>query len=349
MSTVGDVRRPEGDGHEATAALSGAEPAPPRRPGPDKLMVVAICTRNRPRMLERCLASLTGLAPPPGWHWQLMVVENDTEARAQAVVEAAGARAGMEIAYRRQPILGIPHVRNMAIDAALEMGADWLAFVDDDETVAEDWLAEMTGAIADHEADVIEGPVYFDGSQGSLEWIGEYKYLFEEGTRRDRASTANVALSVRLVAPPPAGLGLRFDERLRFTGGSDTEFFTRATAAGAMIVWSKRPRVVEHLPPGRLTFGWQFRRWYRISANESQRLCGVHGWRGAARELVRPSLKLVRGGMFALAVSPFRLLYSRERFRSKAMRGGQRLAWGLGALAGLTPLRPRPYARVDGE
>ncbi len=317
--------------------------------GPDRLIVIAVCTRRRPQMLSACLESLLCQSAPVGWRWQLLVVENDAEPRIAEIVDSKRREASVPLDYRLEPTAGIPFARNAAVEAALALGADRIAFVDDDEMVAEDWLREVIAAADTHQADVVEGPVYFDTSAGSDFWIDEVKYSFDEGTVRDRASTANVAFAARLVAPPPDGLGLRFNERLRFTGGSDTEFFLRANDAGARIVWSARPKVIERLSAGRLTFRWQFRRAFRIAANEAQYLLEAQGLVASAKQLGGPSLHRLSNGLLGLAVAPLRLRQGKERFRAKALKSGRKLAWGMGSLVGLTPLRPRPYARVDGE
>ncbi len=59
--------------------------------------------------------------------------------------------------YRHQPQRGIPQARNAALDAARELGATHVAFIDDDETAAPDWLAALWAAMVESGADAVLG------------------------------------------------------------------------------------------------------------------------------------------------------------------------------------------------
>ena len=64
------------------------------------------------------------------------------------------------------------------------------------------------------------------------------------------------------------GLALRFDEAMRFTGGSDSDFFSRAVARGAIIRWVDEAVVKEIVPEERLSLRWNLERARRSGANK---------------------------------------------------------------------------------
>ncbi|MDN3721458.1 hypothetical protein QW131_25445 [Roseibium salinum] len=72
------------------------------------------------------------------------------------------------------------------------------------------------------------------------------------GTVITEAPTNNVLLSARIVSRD--GLGMRFDERLTF-GSEDIDFFRRAHAAGAKMIWVDDAFVEEDIPASRVTTG----------------------------------------------------------------------------------------------
>lgn len=196
------------------------------------------------------------------------------------------------------------------------------------------------------DCDFVEGAIHFELGGEESPWItitDRIRYVFPDGTEWDRVSMANAAFSGRLVASPRQGLGLRFDETLRFTGGSDTDLFLPAYQTGAVIRWSARPQVYEHLPASRLTFRWQIYRIYRIAANVSHRYNRSSLCRGGPPLWTR----LAGYGRQRRGRCPLRIVGGRERFRRKALMKGRRPAKGFYDLAGLTPFRSRPYSRFD--
>ncbi len=109
-------------------------PAPARMPA----VTVAICTRNRPESLARCLASLRALDPAPAQlaeSFQVLVVDNaPPDDRTRLVAESAS------VGYAMEPRPGLNFGRNRALRDAT--GAI-LAFIDDDVVVDRGWLAGL--------------------------------------------------------------------------------------------------------------------------------------------------------------------------------------------------------------
>ncbi len=300
-------------------------------------------------MLAACLRSIQAQSNVPGWMFEILIVENESIVQVDGIVARFSASGPHPVTYVHEPELGIPFARNAAVEAALERGADWIGFVDDDETLCADWLPNMIAAIDRYDSDAVAGPAqqFLNGRES--EWVDDPKAHHPEGSRCGSASTCNVAFNSKLVSAPPEGEGLRFDTRFRFTGGSDRDFFDRATQAGARIVWSNDPVVVEHVPAQRLTLSWNLRRKYRTGWVAMQRAIRDKGrWRAGAQD-GRVALGIVVLHIFKLVRAPYLGLRGRPQDKARLRKDLNALARNLGVLAGVTPFRPRPYLATDGH
>ncbi|HEX6911670.1 MAG TPA: glycosyltransferase, partial [Longimicrobium sp.] len=121
---------------------------------------VAVCvpTHRRPESLRRLLLALDAQAlPAPAPEVEVLVVDNDAAGSARAVAEACAPLLRWPLRYAVEPERGISAARNRL--AALAGGAEWLAWVDDDEEPEPGWLAALLRAAAAHGADAVAGPV----------------------------------------------------------------------------------------------------------------------------------------------------------------------------------------------
>lgn len=216
-------------------------------------VVVAVCTRERPRELARLLDSLAVHAP----HVPVIVVDNDPAGRARPTVDTAL----LEISYVHEPRVGIPQARNAALDAAPSQAA--VAFVDDDETVEPGWLTALATARTATGAGLVTGPVRPRYDTAVPGWVRRGGF-FERRTHLDRAELAFAATNNLLIAPEVREVGLRFDEQLALSGGSDAVFTVQARQQGFHIVWAADAVVTEHVPAERARAGWLCRRAYRV-------------------------------------------------------------------------------------
>jgi glycosyltransferase involved in cell wall biosynthesis len=119
-------------------------------------VTVVICTRNRPALLEKCLAAVQNLSPSPD---VILVVDNTHgDAETKRITDLFGAR------YLVEPRPGMNHARKRAL---ADRETDMMAFLSDDVTPANDWLASLLPNVptddpedaADPEEDVSVGPV----------------------------------------------------------------------------------------------------------------------------------------------------------------------------------------------
>src|SRR5262249_33043112 len=98
---------------------------------------VAICTYNNSRLLRWTLEGLTRLAVPDGLTWELVVVDNNSTDDTSQTAESFAHRLPLRCVF--EPTQGLSHARRRAVQ---ETSAEWLAFIDDDCLLQEDWLTE---------------------------------------------------------------------------------------------------------------------------------------------------------------------------------------------------------------
>ena len=96
-------------------------------------LTVAICTRDRPDWLRRCLASI---ADAREFIWETLVSDDGTDPRTDDVVEEFRGRIP-RLRLIRGPRLGLAANRNACIDAAT---GNYLLFLDDDARLDADFL-----------------------------------------------------------------------------------------------------------------------------------------------------------------------------------------------------------------
>jgi succinoglycan biosynthesis protein ExoM len=223
---------------------------------------VAFCvaTYGRPAQLAALLDALARLDTTDTGPLLLAVADNDAAGSARAVVDAARTKLPFPVVYDVEPERNISLARNRAVRLALDRGAEWLAFIDDDEVPRREWLAELLRVQRATGADIVTGPVVAHPPEGTPRWLrGAFTRDrgLPAGTPVPLAETAN-ALVARAVAE-----GIAFEPQFGLSGGGDSRFFLRARLGGARIVWAADAVVEEDVPPSRARLGWLLRRSFR--------------------------------------------------------------------------------------
>jgi len=241
---------------------------------PPLKITVASLTRRRPAMLAALVRSWGEMQIPDGCEVRCLVVENDDAAHSETVVEAARPLPnGAALSYVLEREAGIPFGRNRAAKEALAEGANLLAFVDDDEVVARDWLVELLKAYRTSGAQLIGGPLRVKKTARRLPLLErlmdgciDRRYLRKE-QRAARRANLDGTPGVTIVTNNWLGEtalfgdhGIWFDESMRFTGGTDSKFYAEVKAAGLPTAWAAAAAVYEEIPRERLAIRYQFKR-----------------------------------------------------------------------------------------
>jgi succinoglycan biosynthesis protein ExoM len=287
---------------------------------------VAICiaTYRRPAGLRKLLDSLNILtfshvAP----RITVVIVDND----ASSELSVADLRVAYPCVYRLEPQRGLAAVRNACLDAA-PTDADFVAFIDDDEWAAPEWLDALLSMQRDTNADIIQGVVQPAYPSRPPHWMrkGGYHEVgpFEDGQSLAHGASGNVLIRRSAIAET----GARFHADFNATGGEDVDFFHHLLQRGSSIIAASRAVAYEDVPTDRMTLGWVLRRRFRTGHTLGM-IAKRQG--GVAMRLIKAVGRVGMGvGESALGV-----LISRTR----AVHGLTNIAWGLGTLAAFTSLR----------
>ena len=101
---------------------------------------VCICTFRRPALLARLLGELKAQHDDKLYALRVIVADNDDARSALPVVESAKPGLGLPVEYVHEPERNIALARNAAVAKA---SGDLVAFIDDDEFPAGDWLPSL--------------------------------------------------------------------------------------------------------------------------------------------------------------------------------------------------------------
>jgi succinoglycan biosynthesis protein ExoM len=198
-------------------------------------------------------------------------------------------------------------------------------------------VAELTGA------DVVHGDVVSARAAEIAGLAASWRASDAppKSRRANKAATNNVLFRPWIIADP---VGLRFDERMHETGGSDGEFFMRVRDAGARMVRTGDAPVFEERSDERETPAHQRLRAFRVGAN-----CNYRYRKNRRPGIVAALLILGRAvessGRAALRASlslPM-LAVNRRRASSLAQKGVLDACFAWGCVAPYFGLRPKTY------
>ena len=219
---------------------------------------VCICTFQRPEYLCRTLKAVNAQETGNLFTYSVVVVDNDATASARSTVSEFTSLGGHPVTFVVEPKKNIACARNAAV---LHCSGDYIAFVDDDEYPAQDWLLKLFQACKAADVDGVLGPVkpYFDCPPPS--WVTKGAF-FERPSHRtgmvlkwSQTRTGNVLFSRRVLPrnEPPFRVELG-------TAGSDMDFFRRLMEQGRVFIWCEEAVVFEVVPPSRCRLSYLLRR-----------------------------------------------------------------------------------------
>ena len=200
---------------------------------------VCICTCDRRQRLSSLLTHLAELSPIEGYEIELLIIDNDPNGSSKRIYDEWQSRLPFSLHVAEETKRGIPFARNRAVDTALDaVGADYVAFIDDDDTPRPDWLRHLLSAARATRADLIFGNWTWASEIQIPPWLRNVGFLHPTGARSGLfgrplgGATCNVLVG-RSLLDSLRGKGQVFSEQFAFTGGEDTEFFVRAAKMGA--------------------------------------------------------------------------------------------------------------------
>jgi succinoglycan biosynthesis protein ExoM len=281
-------------------------------------LAVCICTCDRAALLARVLGAIERIELGelrPG-QLSLIVVDNRPDGRARGVCEQMASRLPMPLAFVEEATPGISFARNRAVAEAIARGADFAAFLDDDDEPRPDWLRQLVRTQRETGADLVFGFWQLPTDLALPGWLRDTRY-FRRPRPEDRnryglpawAGSYNMLASHRLLAQLTGSSG-PFRPEFAHSGGEDTDLFIRATRAGFAHSCALDSIVVRRWQPDRLTLAGVLRRGFVHGGSRihlarahlpSEQLSGLvwSSWRKLGKSLL--GLPLVAAGRGRLA------------------------------------------------
>ncbi len=229
---------------------------------------IAVCTRNRPLELRACLKSL--IAQKTDFPFEILVVENDAEPKMEALaseLRAEAEKSGIPLRYLSQPVQNIGMTRNCCV---ANSESPFIAFIDDDEYAAEDWLQSLVDVQKQTDADVVTGMVFYEFPENFPKSVRDsavyalYAQKNEPDVHAQGGADANATLYRRelFALRKPA-----FNPEYGRTGGGDYEFSLFLLCHGKTIFKTTLARVYEMQPMTRARWTWHLERQFREPSN----------------------------------------------------------------------------------
>ncbi len=276
-------------------------------------IAICVCTHDRADALSTLLDSLRDieLAGIDPRQVELVIIDNRPNPRTREVCERAAAELPVGLFYAEEPQPGLTYARNRAVTVALERGADFLAFIDDDDLPRPDWLLRLLEQQSATGADLVFGSWVLD--EQMPEWARESGIFRSPGKHKsetkkhrryglpDFASGCNM-LATRSILERVGASGPIFDHAFCFIGGEDKDFFIRAQEQGATLACADHSVIRRNHEAERYTMRGLFRRGFKNGCSRVN-MAGSHGDR-------RRRLKLVATALGKLSISLIMLPFS---------------------------------------
>ena len=221
---------------------------------------VIVPTFNRPTELERAVHSLFDQTIAAEG-FRIIIVDNTPEQTAKLAIKAlrAACPVSIELCVLHEPSPGVANARNKAME---HVKTELIAFLDDDQTAPNDWLASLIRAHEKYPAAIVFGPVWTRLPDETIANAAYFKQFFARDPGLptgfiDESFGCGNALIERSKIP---GALPWFNTKMNETGGEDDLLFDRVRLAGGTFAWAAEAPVWEHPPLSRVRLGYTLRR-----------------------------------------------------------------------------------------
>ena len=296
---------------------------------------IGICTYRRPA-IAATLLSLFEMDIPNDVQVRLIVADNDAEPSAKATIDRLRGSSPFDITYVHCPKSNISIARNACLS---ECTAQYLAFIDDDETAPRNWLSELMETARATGAEAVLGPVTAIYSDGAPEWMRKGDFHSTVPVWVDGEIITGYTCNTLLKMDAPAIKGRRFALSLGQSGGEDTHFFSHTHEAGGKIVFAEGAMLSEPVPDNRASFMWLAKRRFRSGQTHGRVLADKKPGLRRVVQVAKAASKIIYCGTFALLTG-----FDAVRRNRYLLRG----ALHLGSASGAFGVREiRQYGTVE--
>lgn len=314
-------------------------------------IAILVCTAQRPKMLVKCLKSLSKQTIAGQCELTIIVIENDAIQPTKPIVDSLNVGVfepkNIDLIYDFEAKRGIPFARNKALEVCCKVAPDYVLMIDDDEIAPANWIECHLQFMEEFQADIIRGqvyPVYDVSTPFAVKMAPKMK---NHGKLLKTCATGNVFFKFFII--DPKGLNLKFDNRFS-QGHEDTEFFERAYKFGMRIINNEKSIVTETVPESRTKYSRFFMRNLQYGAVISYELILKRGWFTAFRKQVFRFSHVRR--LIASTVAIFLALilwpFSKKKSHRCMIYALKRYAKVFGSFYGLTGRQIRHWDKIDG-
>jgi glycosyltransferase involved in cell wall biosynthesis len=236
---------------------------------------VVVPSHNGAARLGATLGHVAEQRPPPELRWEVVVVDNaSTDGTADAAVAAWPVEPPAPLRVVRELRLGLRHAH---LRGFAEARGDLVAWVEDDNWIAPDWLGVLADTMREHPEVGACGGRNDPVCQGEAPaWFDEFQFAYAAGPQgpvagdvtESRGHLWGAGLTVRRTAWEGL-VGQGFEPRLAdrrgsssFGSGGDSEICFALRLAGWRLWFEPRLRLRHHLLAHRLRWGY-LRRMFR--------------------------------------------------------------------------------------
>jgi glycosyltransferase involved in cell wall biosynthesis len=219
---------------------------------------VCVCTFKRENLLRLLLAKLEKQRTEGLFTYSIVVADNDSTESAKGVVADFGSTHRLAVTYCVEPQQNIALARNMAFQHA---SGDFIAFIDDDEYPADDWLCALFKTCEAYGVEGVLGPVIPYYEFEPPQWVKKGGFFdrptYKTGYKLNWAEsrTSNGLIRRSILSGVGAPFGSEFD-----TAGEDVDFFRRMMEKGCAFIWCNEAIVYEEVPSSRCNRSYLLRR-----------------------------------------------------------------------------------------
>jgi succinoglycan biosynthesis protein ExoM len=289
---------------------------------------ICVCTYRRPHLLKRLLDELRCQETNGLFTYSIVIADNDEQESARAIVSEFARGLEIPVRYCVEPRQNIALARNKVVENA---EGEFVAFIDDDEFPAKNWLLTLFKTCNEYRVDGVLGPVRRHFDEEPPAWIAKSQ-LYERRINPtgstvhwQEARTGNVLLKREVFADGEQPF------RPEFRAGEDQDFFRRKIEQGHNFIWSADALAFEVVSPARWKRTYMLRKaLLRGATARLQPSCGVVG--------IAKSVLAVPAYTLAL---PFALVLGHHRFMTLLVKLCDHLGKLL-ALVGVNPVH-EPY------
>jgi succinoglycan biosynthesis protein ExoM len=214
--------------------------------------------------------------------YSVVVADNDPAQSARQVVTAFSSTSHVHVTYCYESQPNIALARNKALQ---HVEGDLIAFIDDDEFPADDWLCNLFKVYTSSAVDGVLGPVKPHFESEPPRWVEKGKF-FERPTYSSgheltwsQCRTGNVLFRKDILSAVITPFRSQFD-----TAGEDVDFFRRMIEKGYRFVWCNEAVVYEVVAASRCKRSYLLKRALLRGSNFSKH--PKHRLTNAAKSLV---------------------------------------------------------------